>query len=44
MNMLGKGAMGDVWHAYRYDRSETYAIKAIEKTPFTDVERVAREK
>jgi serine/threonine protein kinase len=44
ISMLGKGAMGDVWHAYRYDTSETYAIKSIKKTPFTDIERVARER
>ena len=44
ISMLGKGAMADVWHAYRYGTSETYAIKAIEKTPSTDIERVARER
>jgi serine/threonine protein kinase len=30
-NLLGKGSMGDVWHAYRNNTNEAFAIKAIRK-------------
>ena len=32
ISLLGKGSMGDVWHAKRKNTNETYAIKTIEKT------------
>jgi serine/threonine protein kinase len=42
--MLGKGTMSKVWHAYRKNTSEAYAIKAIEKTVATSFQRVAEER
>ena len=43
-NMLGKGSMGHVWHAYRMNTKEAYAIKAIAKTNATAIARVVEER
>jgi serine/threonine protein kinase len=44
ISILGKGAMGVVWHAHRKNTNETYAIKSIQKSTDTQIERVLQER
>jgi serine/threonine protein kinase len=43
-NILGKGSMGDVWHAYRTDTDESYAVKTIAKAADTNIDLLVEER
>ena len=43
-NILGKGSMGDVWHAYKKDTDESYAVKTIAKAADTNIDLLVEER